>query len=150
MFGVLTDPAIYEFENQPPPSEEWLARRYKLLESRVSPDGTEQWLNWVVRLPTGELAGYVQATVFASGASCVAYELNSRFWRQGIGTSAVEAMLEDLRSTYSVHTFVAVFKHANYRSVALLARLGFAAANRLQAAEFRPAADERVMIKMER
>jgi RimJ/RimL family protein N-acetyltransferase len=146
MFRVLSDPAIYEFENEPPRSEEWLTQRYKLLESRGSPDGTEQWLNWVVRLPSGELAGYVQATVLASAKSCVAYELNSRYWRQGIGTSAVSAMLEELRSTYSVHTVVAVLKTANHRSMELLRRLGFAPASDSQAAEFKPEADESVMI----
>ena len=147
MFRVLSDPAIYEFENEPPMSEEWLVRRYELLESRASPDGTEVWLNWVVRLPTGELAGYVQATVLASGTSCVAYELNSRYWRQGIGSSAVTAMLEELHSTYSVHTFVAVFKTANHRSIALLRRLAFSPASQSQAAKFCPEADEQVMIK---
>ena len=147
MFRVLSDPAIYEFENEPPISEQWLARRYELLESRGSPDGTEQWLNWVVRLPTGELAGYVQATVLASGMSHVAYELNSRHWRQGIGSSAVAAMLQELHSTYAVHTFIAVLKTANHRSMAFLRCLGFSPARQPQAAEFRPEADERVMIK---
>lgn len=42
MFRVLSDPAIYEFENEPPLSEVGLVRRYELLETRVSPDGTEQ------------------------------------------------------------------------------------------------------------
>ena len=147
MFRVLSDPAIYEFENEPPMSEEWLARRYELLESRGSLDGTEQWLNWAVRLPAGELAGYVQATVLASGTSYVAYELNSRYWRQGIGSSAVTAMLEELRSIYAVHTFVAVFKTANHRSMALLRSLGFSPVAQPQAAEFRPEADERVLVK---
>jgi ribosomal-protein-alanine N-acetyltransferase len=147
MFRVLSDPAIYEFENEPPVSEEWLARRYELLESRDSPDGTEQWLNWVVQLPAGDLAGYVQATVLASGTSLVAYELNSRYWRQGIGSSAVTAVLKELCSTYAVHTVVAVLKTANYRSAALLQRLGFSPASQSEAAEFRPDADERVMVK---
>jgi ribosomal-protein-alanine N-acetyltransferase len=74
MFAVLSDAAIYEFENEPPPSEDWLAQRYALLESRGSADGNEKWLNWVVRLPSGELAGYVQGTVLQSGSSYVAYE----------------------------------------------------------------------------
>jgi hypothetical protein len=55
MFAVLCDPAIYEFENEPPPSVEWLRARFAKLESRRSPDGEEQWLNWVVRLPSSEL-----------------------------------------------------------------------------------------------
>ena len=108
MFAVLSDPAIYEFENEPPPSEEWLAKRYAKLETRVSQDGDEQWLNWVVRLPEGELAGYVQATVLQSGKAYVAYEFASRFWRQGIGSSAVEAMLNELETQYGVQEFMAV------------------------------------------
>lgn len=148
MFRVLSDPAIYEFENAPPSSEEWLANRYEKLESRESFDGTERWLNWVVQLPTGALAGHVQATVLQSGASYVAYELHSDYWRQGIGGGAVTAVLEELRSNYAVHTAAAVLKTANYRSVALLQRLGFLPASEAQIAEFQPDADERVMIKI--
>jgi [ribosomal protein S5]-alanine N-acetyltransferase len=63
MFVVLRDPAIYEFENEPPWSVDEVRERFTELESRRSPNGQEQWLNWVVRLPSGELAGYVQATI---------------------------------------------------------------------------------------
>jgi [ribosomal protein S5]-alanine N-acetyltransferase len=89
MFAVLSDPAIYEFENEPPASETYLFERFIKLESRKSRDGKEDWLNWVIRLPSGELAGYVQATVTETSRAYVAYELASRFWRQGIGSSAV-------------------------------------------------------------
>lgn len=147
MFELLSDPAIYEFENEPPPSEAWLRHRYSLLESRGSPDGTQKWLNWVVRLQSGELAGHVQATVLQSGASYVAYELASRHWRRGIGSSAVKAMLEELGSVYGVHTFVAVVKAANYRSLALLGRLGFGPASPREIAEYGAEPDERVMVK---
>jgi len=67
IFVVLSDPAIYEHENEPPPSLEWLRARFTKLESRQSSDGQEQWLNWVIRLPTSELIGYVQATVRPGG-----------------------------------------------------------------------------------
>ena len=59
MYGVLSDPAIYEFENEPPQSLQWLTERFRRLERRRSPDGAEQWLNLVIRLPDGALAGYV-------------------------------------------------------------------------------------------
>jgi hypothetical protein len=42
MFRVLSDPAIYEYENDPPASLEWLRARFERLESRRSPDGREQ------------------------------------------------------------------------------------------------------------
>jgi [ribosomal protein S5]-alanine N-acetyltransferase len=125
MFEMLSDPAIYEFENTPPVSAASLAERFARLESRVSPDRTEQWLNWVIRLPTGALAGYVQATIAADGTAHIAYELGSAFWRQHIGSTVVRAMLAELSSTYGVCTFAATLKERNHRSLALLQSLGF-------------------------
>jgi len=55
MFAVLSDPAIYAHENEPPPSLEWLRARFAKLESRRSADGQQQWLNWGIRLPSSEL-----------------------------------------------------------------------------------------------
>ena len=78
MFTVLSDPAIYEHENAPPPSLEWLRARFARLESRLSANGREQWLNWVIRLPASGLIGYVQATLYPDGRAAIAYELSSR------------------------------------------------------------------------
>ncbi len=147
MFAVLSDPAIYEFENEPPPSEASLAERYARLERRASPDGRQRWLNWVVRLPDGDLAGYVQATVLPAGTALVAYELASRYWRRGLGRTSVSAMLAELRSEYGVRAFAAVLKRANYRSEALLRSLGFAPAPAAQAAEFGAQPDEIVLTR---
>ena len=145
MFVVLSDPAVYEFENAAPADEAWLADRFARLESRRSSDGEQQWLNWVVRLPSGELAGYVQATVTRRRVACVAYELASRFWRRGIGSSAVRAMLEELATEYGVHTYAAILKSRNFRSLGLLRSLGFAPAGARWLA--RAQEDEIVMIK---
>ncbi|NEX62149.1 GNAT family N-acetyltransferase [Noviherbaspirillum galbum] len=147
MFRVLSDEAIYEFENQAPPSASWLAERYARLERRTSPDGSQTWLNWVLRLPDGELAGYVQATLLASGKALIAYELASRHWRKGIGSGAVSAMLDELQSNYGVSRFAAVLKAANTRSSGLLHRLGFQTGTASEAAEFAVEADELVMVK---
>lgn len=147
MFLVLSDPAIYEYEGEPPPSIDRLADGYRRRESRVSPDGSEKWLNWVVRLPTGELAGYVQATVLPTGASYVGFEFASRYWRRGLGTASVSAVLLELASTYGVHTFVAALKTVNLRSMGLLSRLGFVPTGALQAAEFESEPDEIVLVK---
>jgi RimJ/RimL family protein N-acetyltransferase len=145
MFVVLSDPAIYEFENGPPQSEEWLRNRFQKLESRQSPDGKQAWLNWVVRLPNKELAGYVQATVLENGLCYVAYELASTYWRQGLGRSAITAMLRELASNYQVRTAVAVLKAKNFRSHALLLNLGFDSASEEVISLVNPEADEVVM-----
>ncbi len=148
MFAVLSDPAIYEFENAPPESQETLAQRYAFLERRRSPDGSETWLNWVVRLPDGALAGYVQATVLASGVALVAYELGSRYWHQGIGTRAVSSMIEELRTRYEAKLLVAVLKQRNWRSLGLLRKLGFAQADAAEIARFGASDDEIVMLRL--
>jgi len=128
MFAVLSDPAIYEYENEPPPSLEWLRVRFTQLESRRSADGQEQWLNWVIRLPTSELIGYVQATVHADGRAAIAYELSSAYWGRGLARRAVQAMISELGQRYQVRRLTAVFKRNNLRSMRLLERLGFSPA----------------------
>ena len=125
MFVVLSDPAIYEFENAPPASVEALRERYRALEARRSPDGRQLWLNWTVRLKDGDVAiGYVQATVLPDTAALVAYEFNSAWWGRGLAHEAVAAAMRELRQHLGVTRFGAVFKTANERSRRLLARLG--------------------------
>ena len=128
MFAVLSDPAIYTYENAPPRSLEWLRDRFERLESRQSADGTEQWLNWVIRLEGAGLIGYVQATVRADGSAAIAYELHSAHWGRGLARRATEAMLAELIERYGVTTLYAVAKERNHRSLRLLGRLGFVTA----------------------
>lgn len=125
MFEVLADPAIYTYENAPPVSVEYLYQRFQKLESRSSKDGQEKWLNWVIRLADGNLAGYVQTTIFANQSACIAYELNSQYWGKSIARRAVMAMLDELQQHYQVRQYYAIFKTANLRSQGLLCRLGF-------------------------
>lgn len=125
MFVVLADPAIYEYENEPPWSVNELRERFSELESRHSPNGVEQWLNWVVRLPDGRLAGYVQATVHSRGDATIAYEFASAFWGRGYARRSLEAMFAELAERYAVLELSAVLKQANRRSRHLLERLGF-------------------------
>jgi ribosomal-protein-alanine N-acetyltransferase len=134
MFLVLCDPAIYEYEEGPPPSVEWLRQRYRRLESRRSPDGTEHWLNWIIRLPDGQVAGYVQASARLDGHCYIAYVLGSAWWGRGLARRSVEAMIAELGPEYGIHTLWAVFNKDNHRSRGLLERLGFEPA---PAAEFR-------------
>ena len=127
MFAVLSDPAIYEHENDPPASVEWLRVRFARLESRRSPRGDEQWLNWVVREPAGALVGYVQATVRSDGRAAIAYVLSSAHWGRGLARAAVEAMVGELAERHGASRLTAVLKRGNLRSLRLLERLGFVA-----------------------
>jgi RimJ/RimL family protein N-acetyltransferase len=126
MFAVLGDPAIYEHENEPPATVEWLRERFTRLESRGSADGTQHWLNWVLRLRGAGLIGYVQATVLPTGSAAIAYVLASEHWGRGLAREACQAMIAELAEHYGVVTVYAIFKRRNMRSARLLERLGFA------------------------
>lgn len=132
MFAVLSDPAIYEFENEPPSSVDALRARFTRLESRQSPDGREQWLNWVIRVPASGLIGYVQTTVREGGHAAIAYELSSAHWSRGFASEAVLAMIGELVGRHEVRTLSAVLKRDNFRSMKLLQRLGFKLATPLE------------------
>ena len=147
MFAVLSDPVIYEYENEPPRSLEWLRERFTKLETRRSADGTEHWLNWVIRIPTSELIGYVQATVHPDGRAAIAYELASRFWGRGLAQAAVQAMIPALKEEYGVRRLSAVFKRRNHGSQRLLERLGFTLATQALHAELGAEPDEMLMVK---
>lgn len=128
MFVVLSDPTIYEYENEPPASLEWLRARFAKLETRRSADGREVCLNWVIRLPTSEVAGYVHATVHPNGRAAIAYELSRAYWGRGQARQAVQAMISELVEHYPVRSLSAVLKRDNLRSRSLLERLGFSLA----------------------
>ena len=147
MFVVLSDPAIYEYENEPPPSLEWLRARFTKLEARESADGQQQWLNWVIRLPTSELIGFVQATVRPNGNAGIAYVLASAYWGRGLARDAVAALMTALVERYRVRTFAAVLKRKNFRSVKLLERLAFSLATVAEHVQYQVAPDELLMLR---
>jgi RimJ/RimL family protein N-acetyltransferase len=146
MFGVLSDPAIYEYENEPPASIETLRARYAKLESRRSGDGGQQWLNWVIRMDDAGLIGYVQATVYPDHSASIAYELASAHWGRGLGRRATEAMLRELVDHYGVTRLFGVAKQRNFRSLRLLSRLGFSLAGPALRAERGVEPDETLMV----
>lgn len=106
-----------------------MRERFTKLETRQSADGRELWLNWVIRLPSSELIGYVQATVFPNGRAAIAYVLSSKHWGRGLAREAVQAMIAELVERYRVRTLSAALKRENHRSMRLLEHLGFTPAS---------------------
>jgi [ribosomal protein S5]-alanine N-acetyltransferase len=127
LWPVLSDPLLYEHVPQDPPaSVEWLARRYALLASRLSPEGDELWLNWVLRQRDGGgCIGSVQVTLDADASAYFAYELGSAFWRQGFASEACAAVQQVLKLDFGVQRVVAEVDTLNVASIRLLERLGF-------------------------
>ena len=124
------------------------ASRYATLETRRSGDGSELWLNWVLRERSAStLIGYVQATVHADGHALVAYELGSTHWGRGLGSEAVTALIDELGSQYGAHTVLAIFKRSNRRSRRLLEGLGFASPDLERALRWPIEADEDLLLR---
>jgi len=128
MFPLLQDPTLYTWvDHGPPPLLEHLDGRYARLQQRRSPDGREQWLNWIVfalQAPAQPM-GVVQATVLAGGRAWVAYEFAAPYRGRGHAREAVQAMLAELAASFGVQRFQATVEAQNQRSIHLLQRLGF-------------------------
>jgi [ribosomal protein S5]-alanine N-acetyltransferase len=126
LFEVLVDPKLYEFiDEDPPASVEALRQKLSRSENRKSPDGTEHWLNWVVRDSAGAMAGYVQTTIAANGQANVAYSIGTQFWGKGIASNAVSQMIQMVAEQFFVTEFYILAERKNVKSVQLANRLGF-------------------------
>lgn len=149
LFPVLAEPALYEFiEEDPPASIEALRQRFARSESRRSPDGSQQWLNWVVRDEALNVAGQVQATVAADLQTHIAYVFGSAFWGRGIASAAVAQMLDMVAAEFGVSIFFVVAERRNGRSVRLAERLGFVEVAPEFAAQQRTAAHDVLLQKV--
>ena len=95
LFSVLSDPALYTFTGgEPPRSAAALGEWFSLLETGLSPDGSEQWLTWVVQLQEcATPIGYVQATVRGTEAE-ISWLIGSRWQGNGYAQEAMTALLE--------------------------------------------------------
>ena len=127
LFPLLADRQVYRFiPDEPPASVAALAERYRGLESRRSPDRSQQWLNWAIRrLEDGQCAGYLQATIHPRGTADFAFVLGSSFWGLGLARAASVLALQALFDGYGVVSVFATTDQRNLRSSGLLTRLGF-------------------------
>jgi RimJ/RimL family protein N-acetyltransferase len=125
LFLVLDDRELWRFtDDESPVSEKALAQRYRRLESRRSPDGSQAWLNWAIVCSDG-IVGFVQATVMDDVAE-IAYVVGRAYQSRGYGTGAVRAMLEFLETVVGIRAEYATIDERNEPSRRLLERLGFA------------------------
>ncbi len=129
MAGVLADPALYTVIGGRPPTGPELTAQYRRQVGGRSADGTEEWLNWVVRVD-GTAVGYVQATVFAPDRASVAWVVGTPWQGRGYATAAARAMLAELaaRGITRVEAWIAP---GHRPSEAVAERLGLAPTGRL-------------------
>ena len=126
MVAALSAPALYEYmPGQPPASAAALRERYVRLETRRSSDGTQQWLNWIVRLASGQCAGFVQATIYPGHTGDFAFLLAPEHWGRGVAFEACQAALPHIFDVQGVTALFATVDPRNARSASLLLRLRF-------------------------
>lgn len=125
LFALLRDPRLYTWlDDDPPEDEPNFRRRLERLESRQSDDGSEAWLNWVVRAGDS-VVGFVQATVEPDGTTTIAYVIGADHWRRGYAEAATRLMLDELPVAHGARLLRATVDPANAASIGLLHKLGF-------------------------
>ncbi len=128
MAVVLGDERMHQFTGGAPLTLEQLRERYRRLAVGRSSDGSEQWLNWIVRLRAdGAAVGTVQATVTADGAEAeVAWEVGVPWQGRGIASEAAAAMVAWLLD-HGVQSIAAYVHPSHDASAAVAARAGLGA-----------------------
>ena len=148
MFPILVEPELYRYlDYGPPPSVEHVRNVYTKLEQRESPDGTQKWLNWVVRRKQNGLLGYVQATLIGEKTSWIAYVFGRSHQRHGYAHEATAAMIAHVNEKYGVNELLASVEVENTRSIRLLEKLSFRLAAAPEAAPHELAATERLYVR---
>lgn len=137
MFTGLSAPEAYELlPDDPPKCEGTLRKKYEHQARGKSPDGTEIWLNWIIRdQNSGEVMGYTQATVTTRPA-LLGYHIFPCFWRSGVGSRALSATLDLIFGEAGIDRAYALVDTRNAGSIALLRKLGFALVRQHQDADF--------------
>ena len=101
MAPVLDDVALHRFVGGQPASVDQLRERYRRQAASRSPDGTEGWLNWVVRhRASGAPVGTVQATISHDGdrpQAELAWVIATAHQAQGYAAEAATGMVDWLR-----------------------------------------------------
>ena len=97
MVSVLADPALYAFTGGEPPDLASLRRLYAHQVTGASPDGSQRWFNWIVRVD-GEAVGYVQATVEDEVAE-LAWVIGAPWRARGLAARAARLMLHEFVGT---------------------------------------------------
>lgn len=99
MYPILSDRRLYEFTgDQPPESVEALQAWFSRLETRISPDESQLWLTWLVRIAEDDSAiGYVQATVTESHTD-IAWLIGSEWQGNGYASEATNKLVSWLIS----------------------------------------------------
>ncbi|HET9420820.1 MAG TPA: GNAT family N-acetyltransferase [Nocardioides sp.] len=129
MAPLLDDAGLHEFIGGEPASLDDLRARYTRQAVGRSPDGSQRWLNWVVRLRDGGAAvGTTQATVTQPDGVVtaeVAWVVAGSHQGNGYAVESARAMVDWLREQH-VEVVVAHVHPEHHASMAVARAIGLA------------------------
>jgi RimJ/RimL family protein N-acetyltransferase len=134
LFSLLDDPELHRFIGGRPDALAELTERLRRQAAGASPDGSQGWLNWVLR-SDGAVVGRVQATLTGSTAE-LAWVVGTAHQGRGYATEAGLAVAEWL-GTQGVTTLVAHIHPDHAASAGVARRLGLVATDARQDGEVR-------------
>lgn len=138
VYPLLLDERLYTYiPQEPPPSVEWLAARYRRLAARRSPDGQQIWLNWVARLrDEPSYVGTFEATIEPDQTALLAYMIFPSHQGQGYAREGGKRVIEHLMRDHGACLVAAEIDTRNHASVGVVEALGFARVALRPAADF--------------
>jgi len=129
MAAILDDIHLHTFIGGQPATPDELRRRYERQVVGHSPDGSEIWLNWVVRRQDdGQAVGTVQATLTEQAGRLIAdiaWVIGSSHQRRGYAREAAHTMAGWLREQ-QVDVVIAFVHPEHEASMAVARALGLA------------------------
>src|SRR5215471_12798692 len=127
MVSVLSGEALYAYTGGSPPALDELRARYARQAAGRSPDGRQEWRNWIIRRePGGQAVGYVQATVVDDGKQAeIAWVVGVDWQGHGYAAEAAQAVVAWLDSR-GVTTIQAHIHPEHAASAAVARRAGLA------------------------
>jgi RimJ/RimL family protein N-acetyltransferase len=95
MVVVLGSEELYRFTGGAPPALAELRALYARQVAGHSPDGRQEWRNWIIRCqPGGTAAGYVQATIDDDGSRAeIAWVVGLAWQGRGLASAAARALV---------------------------------------------------------
>jgi len=129
MVEVLSGPGLYEFIGGAPPTRAELRGRYARLAAGHSPDRSQEWWNWIVRLrpaeqDAGTAVGTVQATITGGGSQAeIAWVVGTAWQGRGFASESALALVGWLQAR-QVRVITACIHPRHHASAAVAERAG--------------------------
>lgn len=122
---ALLHPAVYEHIEHPMPSlQEFKRGLERGMAGPPQGQGSERWLNYLVRAPTGAMLGRLEATVH-HGLAEVAVLVGPAHWGRGVASAGLQWLHGELRRVAAALDVWAAVSPANVRSQRLFERNGY-------------------------